>query len=224
MRSRFFLLLSLIAALGAAVFLFLFLQQIHNTYKKQARYTTVVTAAIDVPARQLLVPAMLKEQDMPENLVHPQAVRRMDEAVGKITKYPLTAGEVVLKSKLVAEKEELKEVAFNLNEGERAMTVGVDAVTGVGGAIKPGDRVDVLGVLDLPDGGSFQSVIATNVRVLAVGGGGKHYDNVTLAVNPQQAAAINLASRKGFIRLLLRNPKDTQDLVLPPITVQDLRR
>ncbi|MGO0121780.1 Flp pilus assembly protein CpaB [Desulfothermobacter acidiphilus] len=226
MRSRFFLFLALVAALGAAAVFYFFLQHLQETYRKQAQYVSVVTAAVDLPARTLLVPAMLKQVDVPAAGLHPQAVRRLDQAVGQITRTPLVAGEVLLASKLASDKDEQRELALGLKEGERALTLGVDTVTGVGGALRAGDRVDVLGVMDMPDGNFVQVLVANNVRVLGVGkgdkSGDKFYDHVTLAVTPQQAARINLASVKGRLRLVLRNPKDADRIQLAPMRVKDL--
>jgi pilus assembly protein CpaB len=115
-------------------------------------------------------------------------------------------------------------LAAVLSSGARAISVGVDAVTGNGGLIWPGDRVDViltqqLDEKDTPLAKRFVSeTVLNDVRVVAVdqsiaqGAVSSTIDNVagrlahtvTLEVTPQQAERAALAERLGKIMLAIR--------------------
>jgi len=119
--------------------------------------------------------------------------------------------------------------------------------------IRQGDRVDVLLKIPVKPGGTAGSsegvpVAATvlqNVEVLAVGrsleqpkvettgkeGEGKQSQQqakevatVTLAVDPEEAQALLLASELGSVRLALRSPVDKEIRVLEPIDAETMVR
>ncbi|RDV84063.1 Flp pilus assembly protein CpaB [Ammonifex thiophilus] len=227
MRAKLFLVLSFLCAVGAAVGTYFYLEHLKATYRQKAHYVPVVVAAQDIPARTLLTSSLLKLQDLPSSCVHPLALRRVEDAVGRVTTVPLVRGEVLLQSKLASSKDEKQELALSLQPGERAITLAVNAVSGVGGALKPGDRVDVVATFDLESQGTkttYTVLVAGNVRVLALGSGGekKPYDTVTLAVTPRQGALITLATERGSVRLFLRGPKEQEATQLLPVKLPDL--
>ena len=83
---------------------------------------------------------------------------------------------------------------------QRSMSIPVSYETAVGGALVPGDRVDVVGVFD--DGARF---LAQGLAVLAVpeddGLGGTNFAP-TVAVDPDTALAITQALEEGKVHLL----------------------
>jgi pilus assembly protein CpaB len=114
-------------------------------------------------------------------------------------------------------------------KGKRAITVPVDNISSVGGMIRPGDHVDVMGMVPLPamtaDGKQVTQMttmpLFQDVLVLAVGQeftnvpGGEKKERVlspviTLALQPQEANLIAFVQEQGKIRLILRSPEDTQ--------------
>jgi pilus assembly protein CpaB len=112
-------------------------------------------------------------------------------------------------------------LAAVLASGTRAISVGVDPVTGDGGMIWPGDRVDLiltqeLDLKDTPRGKRFVGeTVLNDVRVVAVDQSiaqGASGDNVsgrlartiTLEVTPEQAERAALAQRLGTITLCIR--------------------
>ncbi len=109
-------------------------------------------------------------------------------------------------------------------QGMRAVAVATNEVVGVGGFVKPGLHLDVIGVSQ--SGLHWESeTIAQNVPVLAISqdDANRKDDNaarvassVTLLVTPQQAEAISLASERGRIRLVLRAMNDNAIRKLTP--------
>jgi pilus assembly protein CpaB len=130
-------------------------------------------------------------------------------------------------------------LSASLPDGMRAVSVGVDAVISVGGFAQPGDRVDVVATYSHGEQ-AFTQTILQNVELLAVGpdiqskssanGETAQPDRktATLIVTPSQAQLVTLADNQGKLRLILRNPNDSKQVVIretaakPPVTVTPL--
>jgi pilus assembly protein CpaB len=120
--------------------------------------------------------------------------------------------------------------------GMRAMSVKVDEVVGVAGFVAPGTRVDV--VVTLRGNGQAEETmtrtVVSNVLVLTAGtridqaqakdGQPTPSSVVTLAVMPNDAERIALASSEGRITLALRNPLDVEPTDTPGIKVTRLMK
>jgi pilus assembly protein CpaB len=118
--------------------------------------------------------------------------------------------------------------------GMRAMTIEINEVSGVAGLLTPGCHVDV--VTTLQDETLNQSVTRTlveNIKVLAVGQRltaaaanekeeTARAKSVTLLVSPRDVEAIELASRTGNTRLVLRGTLDSQSVATAGLTVAEL--
>lgn len=111
--------------------------------------------------------------------------------------------------------------------GKRALTIEVDMLSAVGGLITPGDFVDVIASLRIPEELNAEkaktkevvTVLFQNLQVLAVGalfkpaGGAELYENrqksrslnVTLAVSPEEAGLLTFAESNGKLQLTLRS-------------------
>jgi pilus assembly protein CpaB len=124
--------------------------------------------------------------------------------------------------------------------GMRAMSVRVNEVIGVAGYVVPGTRVDVLvSVRDDGDDSNGRSepmarTVVSNVQVLSAGTNinkeegkeGKHLQAtvVTVAVTPEDAERIVLASNEGNISLALRNPMDVDSTQTTGVKLASLMR
>ena len=113
-------------------------------------------------------------------------------------------------------------LATVLAPGTRAVSVPVDAVTGVAGLIWPGDLVDVLltqqveGEHTAPDKRVLSRTILTNIRVIAVDqqivqgatgdvqSAGHVARTVTLEVTPEQAERLAVGQHLGVLSLAIR--------------------
>ena len=240
MRSKVFLIVALIFAVAAAFSAYLYLESVKQAYREAGKYVTVITAASNIPARTVVTATMIQYKDIPERYAHPDALRSVQE-IGKTTLVDITAGEQILKSKLATQEDKTRTLSLSLSPGERAVTVKVDEVSGVGYFVQPGDKVDVLVTLEAPSDtasanpagqqikGSCTSTIISNVRVLATGQNripnqtaATAYPTVTLAVYPLQAQQLILASERGSVGLVLRSPVDEGVTKLPSSTLDEL--
>lgn len=133
------------------------------------------------------------------------------DVIGRLPLVAVPAGQPLLTSLLAAPGTQ-PGLWRSLPKGKRAVTVAINEVVGVGGFVKPGLDVDIIGVSQ--DGTNWVSgTVAQDVPVLAIAQDDKKdkedktarvATSATLMVDPAQAEAISLASEKGRIRLVLR--------------------
>lgn len=187
--------------------------------------TVVLVAARSVPAGSLLKPEDLASRDLAveesaeEALIDTEAART--ELRGGLVRRPLSPDDL-LRAEDVLRPRDRGFLAAVLAKGMRAMSVGVDAVTGAAGLIWPGDRVDLI----LTQTFEEQEVpvsrrvvgetVLADVRVIAVDQAltqgadgqstteGRLVRTVTLEVTPEQAEKVAVASRLGRLALSVR--------------------
>jgi pilus assembly protein CpaB len=144
--------------------------------------TPVVVAKADIPARTVVTASMVEVKLVPSENAAPLAFTSLDQVVGQATRFPVTIGEQVLSSKVVAlsgnSAAVSRSLSFVIPEGKRAFALNADQVQNAGGLVLPGDYVDIVVLHDVqfrsPDG-SVETVEAyvvqhllQNVEVLAV--------------------------------------------------------
>ncbi|MBJ7498788.1 MAG: Flp pilus assembly protein CpaB [Sphingopyxis sp.] len=146
---------------------------------------------------------------------------------------PIAVGEPILSSKITGTGGRAA-VSALLPEGMRAVAVGVNAVTGVGGLVTPGDVVDVLVTREMGGEGAgdkdrMTDIVLEKVRVIAVDQVSdedktdpKVAKTATLEVDAFGAQKLALASEVGTISLALRNVTSIEDGANQTVTQQDL--
>jgi pilus assembly protein CpaB len=142
----------------------------------------------------------------------------VEEIVGRGVIVNIVKNEPILPAKL-ASKEAGSGLPPVIPEGMRAVSVRVNEVIGVAGYVLPGTRVDVLASMSPTNNpvDMTSKVVLANVLVLTAGtrieadqkdGKPVQVTVVTMAVTPEQAERLALASTEGKIQLALRNPLD----------------
>lgn len=216
------LLLALTAGAGAWRFL-----SEKGRVAEAARLETVavVTAAVDIPLGATINPNQVSVAPWPKAQFPKDAFSTTAGVVGRVALRDFQAGEPVVASKLVPGDRSGGILSLKVPAGMRAFTVKVNEVVGVGGFIVPDARVDVV-VTTAPDAQRQQEQVAKtflqDVRVLAAGQTIEQKDNkpitvntVTLAVMPEDAEKLALASNDGKIQLVLRNFTDGERVETP---------
>jgi len=143
--------------------------------------------------------------------------------MGTVVRYPMTAGQPITRGSLVGPQDR-GFLAAALGAGMRAVTVPVNASTGVAGFIFPGDHVDIVLTQSVTGGGDgpplkASETIVRNVRVLATDQrfsdkdedgktSIKTFSNVTMEVTPRIAEKIAVAQSIGTLSLSLRSIAD----------------
>lgn len=205
---------AVVLGLVAAGGIWQYMNQAQQKVKELTVTRAVVVASKEIPAGKKLADEDLTIKQFPAQTV-PKDYPAAKEAVkGRIVKNTLQADEVISESRLVGEGA-AGGLPVVIPPGNRAITIKVNEVFGVGGFINPGDRVDVLSILTKDEKNTFSKTILKNVLVLAVGD--KIFDKnsvaepqakvvgqVTLALNMEDSEKLALASQIGQIYLSLR--------------------
>lgn len=142
-------------------------------------------------------------------------------------KRALAQGEILLASK-VSEFGEKVTIVQTIGEGNRAMAISVNAQTGVGGFVTPGDFVDI--VLTRGRDASLRALtILQNIRVIGVDQkADEEIDQpgiartVTVEVTPQQSQRLALAQKAGQLSLSLRSLDETENQPLEAVRLSDI--
>jgi pilus assembly protein CpaB len=173
----------------------------------------LVVAEVDIAPGMALTGRVLKVATWPQDIIPPKAAITSKQLEGRVAQAPIAKGEPIILSKLAPEGTAAG-LGGLLEPNCLAVTVKTDEVSGVGGFISPGDRIDVLSEMNTPGSNEhYSKIILQNLKVLSKG---QVWDQtadkkpqvvptVTLQVTPQQAESLNLASFQGRIRLALRN-------------------
>jgi pilus assembly protein CpaB len=151
----------------------------------------------------------------------------VQDVVGRGVISAIVKNEPILPAKL-ASKEAGAGLPPIIPEGMRAVSVRVNEVIGVAGYVLPGTHVDVLTTQNPTSapGDVTSKVILSNVQVLTAGTRLEQDQDkqkpvqvtvVTLAVYPDQAERLALASTEGKIQLALRNPLDQSAPATPGV-------
>ena len=234
--------LALASALATALLLFVFLNSLSKPASEEK--TSVLVAAKSIPADTALTPEMLKTVQLPPEAVVSGTMTNQSEAIGKISKAELYAGEQILSEKLVSTGEAGSEtLAYAINPGMRAMSISVDETKGLAYMIVPGDRVDIIGEFLGKDPSAVENaddtikishtvMVLENITILAVDnvhdGKGKAdsdkpaYTTLTLQVTPRQAMELAEAQFEGQLSAILRSPVDTEETNQSSVTLGDV--
>lgn len=229
--SRKYWLIAVICGLVASALVYHFLESVKASYRP-GNLVPVVVARNDIARDTIITREVLRLDECPGQYVHPNAIRDIKQVIGKVAVQPVMAGEQILQTRLL-DSAKANHLAYSIPVSKRAVSIAVDHVSGVGGQIKAGDRVDIIAVLDisapLPQGGeinqSFSIVTLQDIEVLAVSdnndGNGKGNQTLTLAVSVEEAPPLVLAAERGKLRMLLRSPVDQSRTDLPPYELKD---
>ena len=157
----------------------------------------VWVAAHDLPQDAVIAPGDLEPAavKLPTDLL--AAYAPAGEALeGRVITRPIHAGELVATSWLASSA---------TPSGARSITIPVEPEHAVGGALRSGDRVDVLATFNSGDVRARTTVLARGVDVVetvkagAIGFGDEALVGITLSVSPQEAARLAFAIRTGEI-------------------------
>jgi pilus assembly protein CpaB len=187
----------------------------------------VVTAAQPIPYGAKLDAHFLKVIFMPAGAAPVGAFSSLNQILGgpngpPVALAPMTVLEPILPADISGPGERLTLAAL-IADGHRAYTIGVTEVTGDGGHVLPGDRVDVVLTRELPQiagptGRRFISgIIIQDLKVLGMDQNANPSSTqptvshtATLEVSLEDALRLATASQAGTLSLALRKPGATE--------------
>ena len=214
-RQRRGVLLMLLSVLLAVAVFFGVATYVSGVNSRVGPMTTVYQATEDLNAFSELTADRVEAVEVPVRWVDEASRLTVQDIEGRTIAVPLSAGSRVTMDVLVPPSD--------LNPNEREVAINVDAVTGIAGRVRPGDRVDVYAVFaDTPGLANQSRILVRNVRVVSVGGTQQVQERstgelqdvvpVTLALVPGDALSVTYASTfAAEVRLIGLPAGTTQD-------------
>lgn len=234
MKKHF--LIPAVTGLITAILVALYLLSLENTYKSGYENVKVLKAKQYVDQGVLLDASMVEEAEVPKTFLQPRSIQSPEELMdgeGRrifMTIVPVAKGEQIVTTKLFM---------LGLDTGlsavvpadKRSVTLLCNRQD-TSGIIKPGSKIDVIGIFDYEDkNGRMQQLASTilqNILVLSVDRavfGGESLSEqrkkdsafpespegkapVSLALTPHEAEILALAEEKGVIKFSLRGMGD----------------
>lgn len=208
-------------------------QQVTGSAAPEQQFGTVVVALADIGFGQEIFPAMLTTQNWPLESIPDGAFQSLEAVTGANGEPPrsarraISAGELLMAAKLSDFGEKVT-ILQTLSPGNRAMTIQVDAVSGVAGFVKPGDRVDIV-LTETRSGDLRVRTIMQNVRVIGIDQnyaedvqGAQLARTITVEVTPEDGQRLALAQRAGALSLTLRSDDGVDSAPLATMSLSDL--
>lgn len=239
MQLRALVMLVIALLMGAvAVFLVNMILQSgteERTTVQAVETTPVVVAATDIDTGTQLTDVMMQVVEWPSESLPDGSYSRTSDVITDTEKPPIVLqtmkrGEMVLPYKITPHG--LRGgVPAKIPEDMRAITIGVNEITGVGGFLRPLDYVDILHTTTVgrKDNMPVTRTLVQNVQILGVDqissenmDKPKVVNSVTLLVNPTDGKRIVLAMRLGSLSLMLRNEIDASLVADEMVTYKDL--
>lgn len=253
--------LSLAAAVAAVFFVWSYVSTIEEeSRRKFGTEVVVLKAKRDIKEMETLTETAFEFDAIPKRFLDPAGIsfedgekakesRIVSKLTGSVAMVPIKKGEQITYNKL-SEPSLRTGLAPQITPGKRAVSLQVGETTGVGKLLKPGDRVDLVVVIDT-GGGKLGKVVKTvlqDVVVLATGRAvtnnvprliepdpfsGKDrvrslaedfsYSSVTLEVEPVQAQMVALVTSNpdNVVTLSLRNNEDTDRVTVEAMNFED---
>ena len=240
LRNILLLAVALVFAAGTALYVKSWLESERSRISadRQTEVQIVKTAAVEVLVAKtdlnpgaFLKPENLEWQPWPEDGIHKTHIVRnpeiqndksnvdpIRELQGAVVRVQISAGEPITNARVVHPGER-GFLAAVLEPGFRAVSLPVDATTGIAGFIFPGDWVDILMTMKIRDERNgahqqryFSQTVLQRVRVLAID---QHVDQkdgtavvaktATLEVTPKEAERVTIALEMGRLSLSLNS-------------------
>ena len=219
-RIGIVVMVAVLLALFASIGTYRFLSK-KGRMAEEARLQTVgvVVAEVEIPFGSTIGPDQVVLSAWPKDRYPKDVLSDVKAAVGRVVRRGFARGEPIVESKLLTTSKNVGMLSLRIPQGMRAFTVRVNEAVGVGGFLMPDARVDVLLTTTSSDQRATQmsKIILEDIRVLAVGQTIDQKDSkpisvgtVTLAVTPEDAEKLALASNDGKIHLVLRNFADSE--------------
>lgn len=204
-----------------------------STEAAAAQFVHVIVASQDIPFGVVLDNQYLTTIQWPVDAVPKGSFTDMNNVLprqggeSRRAKRGLGQGELLLASK-VSDYGEKVTIVQTLGENNRAMAINVDAQSGVGGFVTPGDHVDI--VLTRGRGADISAItVLQNIRVVGVDQvADEQLDQpgiartITVEVSAQQGQKLALAQRAGSLSLSLRSLESELDQPLAAVHLNDI--
>lgn len=226
------------------------LQKIQQTQAQtpQQKMGVALVAAKAIPAKIPITPDLITFKQIPAEYIQPGVAVSLEEIIGQELSGPVAVGEQIIKAKLRSPS--TVKIAKGLSgvtpSGRRAVAVKVEDISSISNLIQPGDYVDVLALITLPERGESVPqkgaapsllTLFQGVEILSIGellsNTSKSFDSsdkkdktktpavvakdrITLALTPEEASLLSFVQEHGKIKISLRSAEDSRVEAVEP--------
>lgn len=208
---------AVVIAAIASISLYNYLKGQEAKVKEAVATEKVVVAAQEIAAGSAINPAQVKTSNWPKGNLPEGTFAATEQLQGRVVLDRFMPGEPIIAAKLVPKEGQAGILSYKIPEGHRAMTVGVDQVSGVAGFITPGNKVDVVLTVATQGSQPVSKIVLQDVPVFAIGqivdqkeGKPVVVPTVTMDVTPEDAEKLAIASTQGRLQLVLRRVGDKE--------------
>ncbi len=253
MKNKIPLIAAVIMAVVAILAISSYVKRVEAEAKAKLRGKPVVAAKADMKAGTEIELDQVMAKEVPPAFIPPQAIQgsmELKQVIGRKTRVPLRAGQIILWSDL--ESERRGGLSSLIPEGEGAFTVNIGQ--GISSSlIQPSDHIDIIASFAIPKGNQpaaapaaswrqasdmVNVVLLQNVTVLAVGdmmgvpsqqGPGEKSGSgpMTLSVTLPEAQLLMFAVQHGDLGAVLRKEGAVKTLPreqLPRVTFEAIEK
>lgn len=198
----------------------------------QAKTRAVVVPTHDLKAGDTLTADDVASREIPQDFV-PADVLTPDNYgnhLGQVLRAPLAQGRPIPVTALERISDHFSTL---IDPNDVAYTIQVDETNSISGLIVPGDHIDIL-LLVSKNGKDDIRPLLSDVLVLATGkrarglqqvsnrNNDNSFSNLTLELSPRNAQRLGIARKIGQLRVMLRSPKNQDNLDLRLFSEADL--
>jgi pilus assembly protein CpaB len=146
MRNKGRLVAAVAAGIAAVVLTWLYINIREASLLSQSEPQLVAVSTVDIPGNSVIQAGMFELRPVPTAFTQPRAMFKPEEVQGRVATVPIAAGSQILATMLGDESEGA--LAYEVPSGQRAVTIAAADVMGVGGLVRPGNRVDIIGTFE----------------------------------------------------------------------------
>ncbi|GGL39746.1 Flp pilus assembly protein CpaB [Phycicoccus endophyticus] len=162
-RQRRGLVFMAVSILIAVATFFVVTGYVANINSQVGSRVTVYRATTPIEPYTALSTDNLEAVEVPERWASDSSVLRLDDLLGRRVGFRLNVGTTVSSDMLIP--------SSSLEKDEREIAINVDAVTGLAGRVRPGDRVDILATFsDVPGLPKTTRMLSRDIRVVSIAG------------------------------------------------------
>jgi pilus assembly protein CpaB len=146
MSGRAKLLLSMVLGLLAVFLVYMYVRGIEQQLYEEVDMQNVVVAREAIAAGTAIDARLIQRLSVPRKYRQPQTFPTVEEVAGRVAVVPIAAGAQIGGGMLADAGAEA--LSFEVPRGRRAVAITVSDDTGVGGLIRPGNFVDIVGTFE----------------------------------------------------------------------------
>lgn len=216
MNTRAFTLSLVIAGL-AAFLVWSYLDGKEATYIQQyGGQVPVVVAKVDIKSLEIIDDRKVEIKNIPKNYVAPGSYNKIEDVYNTIASTPIAKGEVLTKTRINypgAQSGLSRQIAI----GKRGFSIPVSESQAVSKLVKPGDRVDVIALIDFARGRKElmrTKTVLQDVLVISTGLSITNTLPLTGVKTQEEVKLLNLNTYTDYNTVALElSPREVQNMV-----------